>query len=310
MKGAPVVAFAAVATLAGVARAEDLPDLLRPETLPELTHRFAEVTSETTLASVSLSQAVTPTGAVDTRQNETVRIESFSFEIPLASRNWFAGGSYAFAVGTLDQGGSLVVTGDPEAHVRGVWASVTGIAFGGGFGLVLPTGGWDGKDAVAVGTAAASVRAWDRAIFDPDSVTSRGFVDLRDAVGPLVVQYRQTLEAAVDTRNASNYTLAAVGTLYAGLRFAPFFSAGAQLVEYYSLEPDVSDATRAHWSLGADVRFITRYFQPMVAVMTSLGSPLRALSSIGSPLGASPESFLGVRLGLTFVLDTAQRSNR
>src|ERR1019366_9534628 len=145
----------------------------------------------------------------------------------------------------------------------------------------------------------------------PESVTSRGFVDIRDAVGPLVVQYRQTLEVAVDTRNASNYTLAAVGTLYAGVGVPSFFAAGTQLVEYYSLEPGVSlDATRAHWSLSGDVRFTTRYFQPTIAVMTSLGSPLRALSSIGSPLGASPESFVGVRLGLTFILDTRKEKKR
>ena len=73
------------------------------------------------------------------------------------------------------------------------------------------------------------------------------------------------------------------------------------------MEPNVSDVTRAHWSLGGDVRFTTRYFQPMIAMMTSLGSPLRALSSFGAPLlGSSPESFVGVRVGLSWVLDTGK----
>ena len=291
--------------LAGVARAEDedeLPNRSRPQTLPELTHRFTEVSGETTFASLALA----PT-TQDPRTQMTVRIERFGFEIPVLSRRWFVGGAYSFALGDVVRGSPRLISGNPEVFVRGTWASVTGIAFGGGFALVAPTRGYDGTDALGVALAAGSVRAWDRAVFDPNALTQRAFIDMRDVAGPFVVQYRQALEIAADTRLKTRTTFAAVGTLYVGVRITSLLSAGAQLVEYYSLEPDVSDVTRAHWSFGGDVRVTTRYFQPMVAVMTSLGSPLRALSSFGSPLlGSSPESFVGVRIGLSFVLDTGE----
>lgn len=300
------VAIAVTPALARASGDDDLPDLPRPQTLPELTHRFTEITAETTFASVTLAPA-----SVDRREREVVRIERLSFELPLESRRWFAGASYTLALGDAPMGEHLAVSGNPELFVRGVWASVTGIAFGGGGGLVIPTRGWDdGGDAVGVATAASAVRGWDRAAFDPNAFTTRAFIDMRDAAGPFVVQYRQAIEVALDTRDTSHYTFAAVGTLYTGLRISSLLSAGAQLVEYYSLEPDVSDATRAHWSLGGDVRVTTRFFQPMIAVMTNLGSPLRALSSFGAPLSASPESFVGVRVGLSFVIDTGNQGRR
>lgn len=286
----------------------DLPDLPRPETLPELTHRFTEITAETVFASVALAPGTVLAGQTggktDLRSRESVRIERLSFELPLASRKWFAGGAYAFALGSVT-GGHKLISGNPELYLRGVWASIDGLAFGGGLGFVIPTRGWgDGGDALDVATAASAVTAWDRAAFDPNAFTSRAYIDMRDAAGPFVVQYRQAIEVAVDTRDTSQYTFAEVGTLYVDLRISKLITAGSQLVEYYSLEPDIADASRAHWSLGGDVRITTRYFQPMFAVMTSLGSPLRALSTFGSPLGASPESFVGVRLGVSFVLDT------
>ncbi len=299
-----VLSILLVTIASGVARAEDedeLPNPPRPQTLPQLTHRFTEINEETTFASLALA----PTTS-DPRTRMTVRVERLSFEIPLLSRRWFFGGAYSLALGDVVKGSPLLVSGNPEVFVRGTWASVTGIAFGGGFAIIAPTRGYDGSDALGVALAASSVRAWDRATFDPNALTQRAFIDMRDVAGPLVVQYRQALEVAADTRLTAGTTFAAVGTLYVGARVSRLISAGTQLVEYYSLEPDVSDATRAHWSFGGDVRITTRYFQPMIAVMTSLGSPLRALSSFGAPLlGSSPESFVGVRLGLSFVLDTS-----
>lgn len=277
----------------------------RPETLPSLSSRDAQITAETTFASVGVSE-VERSGGI-TRARQSLRIEQLAVEVPLSGRRWFVGGTYTLVAGTRPTGGVVALAGAPAVHVRGAWVHASGLAFGGGFASFVPFGAWGRSDAtLALASSAASVRGWDRAAFDPYTFTSRAFVDMHDWVGRVLVQYRQALEVAVDTRDASRTTMAAVGTLHLGVRLSPLVSTGVQVVEYYSLEPDVLDASRAHWSISGHIGLATRWFRPMFALATNLGSPLRAISSIGAPLSASPESFVAARVALQFVLDRPQ----
>ena len=293
----------AVAVVIGASPAmaidEELRDQPRAPTLPELTHRHPELSVETTFASVEVAAS----GGVQASEHRNLRIERITFDAPLVGRRWYLGGSYALSLGTRSRGGIAVVPGNPELQVRGAWASVAGVAFGGGLAAIAPTGGWrDDPELPAIASATAAVRGWDRAVFDPNRVTTRAFIDVRDTLGPVVVQYRQAMELAASVRDARQYSLAAVGTVYLGCKLSPLVTVGASVVEYYSLEPEIADASRAHWSIGGDVRLTTRYFLPTVGFDTNLGSPLRALSSLGAPLSESPEAFVSLRIGLTFVV--------
>jgi len=284
------------------AHADESSELDRPLTLPQLTHRFTEITLESTLALVSFA-------AVDRAQSSsTVRVDRLSAEIPLGSRVWFAGAGYGFATGHLADGSPHVVSGNPEIWGRGVWASAYGLSFGGGLATVIPVGGYDERVGDSVAEAAVTVRGWERASFDPYALTFRPFLDVRDVTGIFTLQYRQALEVALDARDVlASSRFAAVGTLYVGIRASSFVTFGAELIEHYRLDPNLDDRDRAYFSVGGVLRITTRYYQPSLGLMTNIGSPLNALARVGAPLDSTPESFIGLRLGLTFVVNSAKK---
>jgi hypothetical protein len=279
--------------LVRTARAGDERIPARAPTLPDLTHRDGDLTLEEILASVSHSD-----GAV---QGTTyIRVERLSFEMPIARSNWYVGAAYDAALGHDDDGSPRPLSGDPELFGRGVWSSAYGLSFGGGLAAVIPTKSYALTDpAASTAYAAVAARSWDRALFDPDDVTLRPFLDVRLLTGPITVQYRQALELATDF---SSYRFAAVGTLYFGLRFSPLLSAGVDLIEYYRLEPGLDDDARPYFAVGAHMRIDTRYFHPTLGLMTNIGSPLNALSRLGAPITGAPTSFVGLHVGLSFSL--------
>jgi hypothetical protein len=181
-----------------------------------------------------------------------------------------------------------------------VWNATYGLAFGGGFSLVIPTKSYASSDAAATTAyAAIAARGWDRALFDPDNATLRPFLDIRLVTGPITVQYRQALEVATDFGDVS-FRFAAVGTLYWGVRFSKLVTAGASIIEYYRLEPGLDDSARPYFAVGAHVAIETKYFQPSIGLMTNIGSPLNAISRIGAPINVAPTSFIGVHFSLDF----------
>lgn len=298
----------AAALLAGAiffarrAHADEPGELHRPLTLPQLTHRFAEITLESTLALVTF-------GAADRAQSSsTVRVDRLSAEIPLGSRVWFAGAGYGLATGHLADGSPHVVGGNPEIWGRGVWASAYGLSFGGGLATVIPAFGYDERVGDSVAEAAVTVRGWERASFDPYALTFRPFLDVRDVTGIFTLQYRQALEVALDVRDVlASSRFAAVGTLYVGIRASSLVTVGAELIEHYRLDPNLDDRDRAYFSVGGVLRITTRYYQPSLGLMTNIGSPLNALARVGAPLDSTPESFIGLRLGLTFVVNSEKK---
>jgi hypothetical protein len=262
--------------------------------MPDLTHRFAELTLETTLASVTHN---------DTALGGTrfVRVDRLGFELPLVPARWYVGVAYDAALGHDDDGSVRFVSGNPELWGRGVWSSAHGLSFGGGFSLVIPTKSYSASDAAAT-TAfnAIAARGWDRALFDPDNATLRPYLDVRLVTGPVTVQYRQGLEITTDFGDVA-FRFAAVGTVYFGVRLSKLLSAGVDLIEYYRLDPQLADADRPYFAVGAHVALSTRYFQPSLGLMTNIGSPLNAISQFGvAPLASSPTSFVGVHFSLDF----------
>lgn len=259
----------------------------------DLTHKWPELTLETTLASVTYNDAAV--------QGTTyVRVDRLAFEYPIVSPRWYVGAAYDTAIGHDDDGSPRFVPGNPEIWGRGVWSASYGLSFGGGFSLVIPTGSYSVTNAAATTAfAAIAARGWDRALFDPDNGTLRPFLDVRLVTGPITVQYRQALEIATDFGDVA-FRFAAVGTFFFGIRFSKLISAGVDLIEYYRLDPGLDDDQRPYFAIGAHVSLTTRYFQPSLGLMTNIGSPLNAITRIGAPLSSAPASFLGVHFNLGF----------
>jgi len=269
---------------------------VRSPTLGSLVHDAPEITAETSLASVTYNDQAA--------QGTTyVRVERLAVEAPFeifGQKNWYAGVAYEAALGHDDDGSPRFVSGNPEIWARGIWNAKYGLAFGGGFSLIIPTGSYSATDAAATTAfAAIAARGWDRALFDPDNATLRPFIDVRLVTGPITVQYRQSLEIATDF-GAAVFRFAAVGTLTFGVRFSRLLSATADFIEYYRLDPGLDDGSRPYFAVGAHVAFDTRYFEPSIGLMTNIGSPLNAISQIGSPIESAPTSFIGVHFSLAF----------
>ena len=132
---------------------------------------------------------------------------------------------------------------------------------------------------------------------------------MRLVTGPITVCYRQALEVASDF--SSTFQLAAVGLVYFGVRFSPRITAGIDVLEYYllrngnaMLDAQLNDSDRAYLTVGGHVSFDMRSFRPSIGVLASIGSPLNAISQIGSTLVTSTTSFIGVHFSLDFPIWT------
>jgi hypothetical protein len=265
----------------------DLPDAPRPPTLPELTHKDVEVTGESTFGVLYPN---TP-GAPD----HGVYVQRFSLEWPLALRRFFVGATYEYAAAEPPSGGPLkLVSGNLQINGRTVWATSTGLAFGGGLGVTLPTLIDPSNAAAGASTAAATVRPWDEELFSPGYVTLNPFVDVRDVDRRLVLQLREGLDFQFDTRPGSSYRIAAITAAYVGYRIGRWVGAGVEAFEVYFLSASqVSDNRRAAFALSPNVRLMTSYVQPALSFVTNAGIPLFG----------SVDGWWALRLAATFVWD-------
>jgi hypothetical protein len=274
----------------------DLPEAPRPPTLPELTHPDVELTFETTIGGVTPN--VDP--ATGRRPNNVATyVQRVGLEAPIGPRRWFVGGTYELAAGEPPGGGNAkVVGGNLDFYARTVWATRTGLAFGGGLGLTLPVSSF-GRDgpAQAIATAAATVRPWDEAFFQEEFLTLRPFIDVRDVDGPLVIQFREGLDWGFDMTNTPVFRVAAVSAFYLGYRFLPVLGAGLEAFELYFIDAPVDDNKRAVFAVSPSVRLMTPYVQPALSVTTN----------IGTPLYGSSDQFWALRLAATIVWDPITR---
>jgi hypothetical protein len=296
--------IAAALTSAPTARAEpfedpyDLPEAPRPPTLPELTHRDAEATMESTIGVVYPKDAVSgwtrPVGEFVQRAN---------VDVPIGLRRLFAGATYEGMLGVDPSGGGplRLVSGNVEVYGRTVWATRTGLAFGGGLGLMFPTTVFDADSPAArVVAAGAAARPWDFQFFEKDALTARPFIDVRALDGRFVIQFREGLDWSFVRGSNTRSSLSAITALYVGYRFGDVVGVGLEAFELYFVEGQATDDARAFFAVSPSLRLMTRYVQPCFSWVSTLGDPLYPSSRYA----------MALRLALTVVWDRTTQSIR
>jgi len=280
----------------------DVPLAPRPPTLPELTHPDYEISGETTLG------VVTPNfiKALTYNSSDTAAIvQRLGVEIPISrSPRIYLGGTYEIAAGSPPGGGATgggggafkLVPGNLDLYGRIVWATRTGMTFGGGVGVLLPTAQFGiGDDAAKVASAAQAIRPWDNAFFLNDALSLRGFVDVRAVSGPFVIQFREGMEGSL-TLDGQGQQVAAILQMYIGYRIIPLLGIGLEAFETYLVySPTVLDGQRATFTLSPSLRLMTRYVQPVLGFATSVGDPVFGLGAV--------DGFWAIRFGASVVWD-------
>ena len=270
----------------------------RPPTLPELTHRDDEVSGETTVG------VVTPSflRALEYNSSEVACIvQRLGVDVPLGRRpRFYVGGTYEMAAGSPPGGGSFkFVPSNVELYGRAVWATRTGLTFGGGLGVLLPTAQFgQNDDAAKVAAAAQAIRPWDNAFFLNDSLTARAFVDVRDVIGPFTLQFREGIDYSAFL--SGDHQVAAIAQVYTGFRVLPLLGIGLEAFETYliyspPLENVAKDSERATFTISPNVRLMTPYVQPELGVITSIGTPLFGSGVV--------DGFWALRIGASIVWD-------
>jgi hypothetical protein len=288
-------ALAPAARAAGVGFEDpyDLPTAPRPPTLPELTHGDLEATLETTAGAL----LPPPGGSL-----AHAYVQRLALEMPLGLRRWYVGASYELAAGTAD--GSFVPVGSNLAvEGRTLWATRTGLAFGGGLRLMAPTAAFDPNGTAAtVALEAATLRPWDITFFIPDAFGLRPFVDVRVIDGPFVAQFRQSIDATFSISRNEQHLYATTG-VYVGWRVSAEVAGGLEAFEAYAIDARdakgnaVSDSARSAIVISPSVRLSLPWVQPAISVFTNLGTPL---------YGAH-ESIWGFRFAFTLVYEGISR---
>jgi hypothetical protein len=271
-----VASLFALTAFARVARAQPLafddpyalPRAPRPPTLPELTHSEMEGTLETTAGAIFL-----PAGA----GLQHAYIQRLSVELPVVLRRWYAGAAYEVADGN-NGAGFAVVGGNLALDGRTVWATSTGLVFGGGMSLMFPTANYDPNGpASRVALAAATLRPWDVSYFVPDSYGVRPYVDVRALDGPFVIQFRQGLDLTVSSLLLSDRRLYATAGVYLGWQTGRGVAAGLEVFEAYAIDlPAVRDGNRESLIVSPSVRLALPWVQPAISAFTNLGPPISA----------------------------------
>jgi hypothetical protein len=301
MRAARVTLCLALLSTSASAQEAPQPDVYRvplaprPPTLPELTHPDFEIAGETTVGVVS-------PGMTGDKSDVLCVVQTLSAEAPIERRRRiYAGLSYALAFGEPPGGGPLTpVPSNLELHGRVVWATATGLTFGGGVAVLAPTAEFDANgDAAKVAAAAQAVRPWDQAYFLDDTTTLRGFVDVRDIAGPVALQFREGLEWS-PSLSGSTHQVTAVAQVYLGYRVIPLLGVGIEAFETYIIySPAITtiaqDHDRGTFTVSPSIRLMTPYVQPALGFVTSIGDPLFGSGTI--------DGFWGFRIGASIVWD-------
>ena len=274
----------------------DLPESPRPPTLPELTHRDVEGTIESTVGVVYPRSDAPP----EWRKGAGEFVQRLNVEVPLGLRRWFVGSTYETVLGVdPPRGGApMLVGGNLETYGRTVWATRTGLSFGGGLGFMFPVSSFSpDSSASRIASAGAAVRPWDFQFFEKDALTARPFIDLRLLDGRFVVQFREGLDWAFVRGSATHASLSAITALYLGFKLGGVFGVGIEAFELYFIEGLAPDNARAFFAVSPSLRLMTPIVQPCFSFV----------SSVADPLYPSASSTIAFRLALTVLWDPTTR---
>jgi hypothetical protein len=263
----------------------DVPSAPRPPTLPELTHPEIEGTLETTAGAI-----VPQPGGLWTH----AYTQRFNVEVPLALRRWYVGATYEVAAGGTFNS-FQAVGGNLELDGRTLWATETGLGFGGGLSLVLPTASYDANSPGAlVALNSSTLRPWDVTLFTQGVYAVRPYIDVRALLGPFIAQFRQGIDMTVPPTQIGNRNLYAMTGLYFGWRATELLAVGLEAFEEYAiLVNGVSDGARSAIVISPNIRVSLPWVQPAISMFTNIGNPL---------YGAN-DSFWGFRFAFTVVYD-------
>lgn len=267
----------------------EVPAAPRPPTLPELTHSDTEGTLESTVGAILPNSG----GAFS-----HAYVQRLAVEVPVGLRRWYIGANYELAAA-----GGRVVSGNLDVGGRTLWATHTGLAFGGGLDLNIPTAQFD-PHGPAGNTAldAATLRPWDVAFFVPNAIGVRPFVDLRAIDGAFVVQFRQGLDLLTTTDSIGIPAIYATLGLYLGLWATSHVAAGFEAFESYAINVDsrainvphsIKDGERAAVVVSPNVRLVLPWVEPAISAFTNIGTPLQGTS----------DRIWGFRIAFTLVYD-------
>jgi hypothetical protein len=297
MHGRAFTLTAAVCTLAWArsAAADDkirdpyqLPDAPRALSLPELTHPGIEWTTTTAIGALAIHGRTSPE-----------MLERLGVEAPLGPRRWYIGAAYEAGYGppAAHAGPASLVGGNVELYGRTVWATHTGLAFGGGVGFLPPVTSFSSDTTgTDVAVAAISLQPWDYAYFRTGVFTARPFVDMRTLFGRFVVQFRASFDFSLNVHDFAQRDVAAATTVYLGWLAVSKIGVGLETTEYYLVDAAVPDNQRAKVVVAPNVRFLTPGIQPAIG----------AFVGVGTPLASGADSVWGLRFALTFVWDPAR----
>jgi|HubBroStandDraft_4_1064222.scaffolds.fasta_scaffold72117_2 hypothetical protein len=262
-----------------------VPPVPRPPTLPELTHSNVEATLESTAGTILPNGNGAPVGAY---------VQRVAVEVPLGLRRWYVGATFEMAAGHGPVVGSnLVIDG------RTLWATRTGLAFGGGLGLIVPTAQFVGDGPASVAALdAGTLRPWDVSFFIPGAIGGRPFIDVRAIDGPFVAQFRQGLDVTTSTVAAgASLSVYATAGLYLGLWATPTVAVGFEAFESYAIDvPGIRDGDRASVVVSPNLRLALPRVEPAISMFTSIGTPLQGANS----------HIWGFRLAFTLVVPGAR----
>jgi hypothetical protein len=244
----------------------DVPPVPRPPTLLELTHPNIEGTLEATAGAI-----LPNTGG----ELSHAYVQRLNVEVPLGLRRWYVGANYELAAAS-----GRIVSGNLEIDGRTLWATRTGLAFGGGLGLFVPTAQFaEASPAGATALAAAALRPWDVSFFVPNAIGARPFVDVRAIDGEFIVQFRQALDLLATADSLGHHYLFATLGVYLGLWATPAVAAGFEAFESYAIDaPGIRDGNRAAVVLSPSVRLVLPWVEPAISAFTNIGTPLQGAS--------------------------------
>lgn len=260
-------------------------DPIAPLTLPQLTHADAELDLDYTGAGIgqgSLGQTFTYMALV-------------RGEVPLTTRAWHAGLAWDVVSAAAEGRGRALLYGNPEVWVRGVGWHESGLAVGGGLGVVIPLPrDVDGGELEVLDTVRV-IRPWDSQYFESTTVSLRPSFDARLVLPPFVLQIRQGLDWSYNFDEARSNILARTGT---SLMVQPlsFITGSIEVWQTYSITHEIKDDQRAAFSMSPGIRVRLKTVEPGLSVLFPINTPLQGIAT----------EYVAVRLHVRLALgDTA-----